>query len=119
VDDMPLSEDYAVPTKEVYCDCVLSHNGLGLVGRICDCRDENENLELVTCEWPRCDCQANRCNALSYSEINKRANEEDILSDGRTPPHSDRKPVDVREFVEGLKKPVNRYHGVDGKVYYG
>jgi hypothetical protein len=82
VDDMPFSEDYAVPTKVVYCDCIKSHNGLGIAYRICDCRDENENLELVTCEWPRCDCQANRCNALSYSEINKRASIEGDIVNG-------------------------------------
>ena len=47
--DQPASEDYATPAKVIYCDCERGHNGLGMVGRICDC-----DCEETWCFWPDC-----------------------------------------------------------------
>jgi hypothetical protein len=60
--DQAASEDYSVPQeKVVYCDCVLSQNGLGLVGRICDCMADPEELSESWCRWPACSCGREKC----------------------------------------------------------
>lgn len=64
LNDQALSEDYCLPTQEsprVYCDCVLSHNGLGLAGRICDCMDDDAEPTEKWCFWPACSCGGDKC----------------------------------------------------------
>ena len=72
--DLAASEDYAV-TKVTYYDCVLSHNGLGLVGRICDCMGDDDEPAEKWCFWPACSCGRDKCepwlDEVPFKPINK------------------------------------------------
>jgi hypothetical protein len=59
--------NYLLETKKTddqqvtYCDCILSHNGLGYGGRICDCMGDDSEPTESWCFYPACSCGKEKC----------------------------------------------------------